>query len=274
MSALKTEVIVEENLLEENASEPEDDNQLGDEGDVSASNSSDDDGTDKKSGWADSIARVLAEEKPKNKTTLIFSRATKPKGTEKKKLPFEIDGEIKEVEKKPTKEELDNEAAQQKAERLERKRKRDTLRNLNVKPDATERSRELALKRVATRGVVQLFNAVQAQQKDITKRLDSEKLEHKREKVLKSVNKTAFLDALMGGPRAKSERIDNPVKKEEVKDEEDSEDEDRPSTWNVLKDDFMMLSKKNKDWDKMDEEEEDDRRSEPEESEDSNEESD
>ncbi|XP_055713192.1 RRP15-like protein isoform X2 [Phlebotomus papatasi] len=261
MSALKTSVVVEENLNENGSGGS------AAEGDTSGSDiSNDEEDTEKKSGWADSIARVLAEEKPRNKSSVILSRAKKPSQNSKKKLSFEIEGEIKEVEKKPSNEELEAEAARQKAERLERKRKREALRNLSVRPDITERSREIALKRVATRGVVQLFNAVQAQQKDITKRLETEKLEHKKEKVLKNVNKTAFLDALMGGPRAKSELIDNPVK-----DEDESEEEsNRPSTWNVLKDDFMLPSKKNKDWDKMDEDdEENDQRSEPE-NEDSN----
>ncbi|XP_059612871.1 RRP15-like protein [Phlebotomus argentipes] len=277
MSAVKSSVTVEEDFPDQN--EPiiadEDDDR---DGDISGSNSSDGEETEKKSGWADSMARVLAEEKPKNKSTVIFARAKKEaKDSEKKKLSFEIEGEIKPAEKKPSKEELDNEVARVKNERLDRKRKREALRNLSVQPDITEKSRELALKRVATRGVVQLFNAVQAQQKDISKRLETEKLEHKREKVLKNVNKTAFLDALMGGPRAKSELIDNPVKSEDVKDEDEESDEEpgRPSTWNVLRDDFMVPSKKNKDWDKMDEEDaEDDKRSEPEDNEDSNEESD
>ncbi|GAB0092888.1 RRP15-like protein [Sergentomyia squamirostris] len=264
-SVVKSSVLVEEHVEEEPDSSP-------------AESSGEEEGDDGKgkSGWADSIARVLADEKPRNKRTVILSKAPKPQTKEKQKLSFEVEGEVKEQEKKPTKEDLEEEVAQQKLERLERKRKRAELRNLNVRPDVTERNREMALKRVATRGVVQLFNAVRAQQKDITKRLESEKLEHKREKVLKKVNKTAFLDALMGGPRAKSELIDNPVKKEDddMKDEESSDEEDsRPSTWNVLKDDFMVPSKKNKDWDKMDEDdEENDQRSEPEEN--SNEDSD
>ena len=49
-------------------------------------------------------------------------------------------------------------------------------------------------------GVVQLFNAVKQQQKEIEEKLnDAGPMESKREKALKNINRKAFLDVLMGG---------------------------------------------------------------------------
>lgn len=97
------------------------------------------------------------------------------------------------------------------------------------------------MSKIATKGVVQLFNAVRTQQKDINKKLkDAGPLEVKRDKVLKSIDKRAFLDVLMG---EKSENVEETTKRKEIvkKSEE--------PTWNVLRDDFMMGAKL-KDWDK------------------------
>lgn len=100
------------------------------------------------------------------------------------------------------------------------------------------------LAKIATKGVVQLFNAVRMQQKDISKKLDEAgPLEVRKEKVLKSIDKRAFLDVLMG---EKSQNVDDNTEKSVEKSE--------TSTWSVLRDDFMMGAKL-KDWDKEVEEE-------------------
>lgn len=118
--------------------------------------------------------------------------------------------------------------------------------SVRVKPNPQDKERERALTRIATRGVVQLFNAVRAQQKDIATQLEEAgPLERKKEKVLKSIDKRQFLNVLMGGEQARSESVDNSVKHEDGK--------QTSSTWGVLRDDFM-LNAKYKDWDKeMDE---------------------
>ena len=107
-----------------------------------------------------------------------------------------------------------------------------------------EKDRERTLAKIATRGVVQLFNAVKTQQKDISKKLEEAgPLEVRKEKVLKNIDKRAFLDVLMGG---KSHTEDTDKEKESVKGGD--------STWSVLRDDFMMGAKL-KDWDREPEEE-------------------
>lgn len=113
-----------------------------------------------------------------------------------------------------------------------------------VKPNILEKDREKTLAKIATQGVVQLFNAVRMQQKDITKKLDEAgPLELRKEKVLKSIDKRAFLDVLMG---QKSQVVDKEVEMDNKIKTNKSNDE---STWSVLRDDFMMGAKL-KDWDK------------------------
>lgn len=114
---------------------------------------------------------------------------------------------------------------------------------MRVKPNILEKDRERTLQKIATKGVVQLFNAVRMQQKDVTKKLEEAgPLEVRKEKVLKSIDKRAFLDVLMG---EKSQKVDEHI--ETAKKETISKVTD--STWSVLKEDFMMGAKM-KDWDK------------------------
>ncbi|XP_014676211.1 PREDICTED: RRP15-like protein [Priapulus caudatus] len=109
----------------------------------------------------------------------------------------------------------------------------------HVKPKVTDKEKEKNLARTATRGVVQLFNAVRQQQKRIE---DEMKVAgssiRKQDKVMKSLTKGRFLDMLKGG--AEKERPTVQIK-------EDS-NETKPA-WNALREDFM-LGAKMKDWDK------------------------
>lgn len=179
----------------------------------------------------------------------MLSRAKKIKPGDKDKVKvdfgFEVDGEVK--EEKPTEEELDKSLKQPKNQKLE----------LRVKPSWKDLERERALRKVATRGVVQLFNAVRIQQKDLEHQLEEAgPLDSRKEAVLNNINKRKFLDVLMSGKRAKSEQVDNPIKHELKKDEDSSSDDEEDETnkkseWNVLRDDFMT-NKKIKHWDEED----------------------
>lgn len=127
-----------------------------------------------------------------------------------------------------------------------------------MKPSFADIERERTFKKIATKGVVQLFNAVRGQQKDISKKMQSAgKLESRREKVLQNVSQKAFLNALMSGDRAQSQLIDNPVKKEDVKDESESSDEEdnyKSKTWGPLRNDYF--TSQNSGWDKVEDENE------------------
>lgn len=101
--------------------------------------------------------------------------------------------------------------------------------------------------KIATKGVVQLFNAIRSQQIDTNKKLEEAgSMEIKRNKVLKNVNKKAFLDMLV------NEQSETVVRKESIISSKNSKVE---KTWSVLRDDFMIGAKL-KDWDKELEKEE------------------
>lgn len=71
-------------------------------------------------------------------------------------------------------------------------------------------------------GVVQLFNAVRQQQKEIEDKLvEAGPLERKREKALKNIDRQAFLDVLMGGTNNLTVEDNSTEMKEEDEEEND-----------------------------------------------------
>jgi len=131
--------------------------------------------------------------------------------------------------------------------------------SLRLKPSVNDLDRERTFKKIGTRGVVQLFNAVRNQQSDLTRKLQTTKLESKRDEIMRSSdNKKNFLDHLMSGPRSKSELVDKGVKKEKKKEESSSDDDEMAgkSNWSALRDDFMTGKKVG--WDKEDDEDDED----------------
>ncbi|XP_055345639.1 RRP15-like protein [Paramacrobiotus metropolitanus] len=106
----------------------------------------------------------------------------------------------------------------------------------HVLPDVTQREIERKLNKVATRGVVQLFNAVRQQQTTIAEQLDEAGPSVRRsENVLKSVSKGAFLD-LLKDPSSGSVKIlskNMPLSKT-------SETSGEGKRWEVLDDDYLL----------------------------------
>lgn len=240
-----------EEMASENES-VEGDNEFDDNDSEGGDQVDDDEGN---AGWADAFAKVLQQKKPKNKKYLVLSKAKKladKSEKDDKKVTFEIDGkgdnDDDDEEEDDVKPEIDDSKPTDNELELAliaRKERSNKLLQLRVKPGAMDRERERAFKRISTKGVVQLFNAVRAQQRDLVDRLEKAgPLDHRRDEVLNNVNKRQFLDMLMGGKRAKSENVDNPVK-DEI---ETTEDSTKPSQWSVLRDDFMT-NKKLKHWD-------------------------
>ncbi|XP_032674534.1 RRP15-like protein [Odontomachus brunneus] len=203
-------------------------------------------------GWADVMQKILKTKKPKRKQTIVLAKAKKlcdvKKNEKKENISFEIDN----VENKITTdlEKISNElefSAQTKLSKKERSL------GIRIKPCITHRERERMLQKIATRGVVQLFNAVKQQQTDISKKLsEAGPLERKREQVMKNIDKNAFLDILMG--KAKSISVDKTVVPEKAVESTGNKDKD-DKIWGVLRDDFVMGAKL-KDWDKKNTEEE------------------
>ncbi|XP_018563361.1 RRP15-like protein isoform X2 [Anoplophora glabripennis] len=229
--------------LEDRESSEESGEASGAEGDVSDTNENEDNGLTN-SGWADSISKILKTNKPKGKKTIVLSKAKKLTDLRKEKSKpagFEVQtvsGEVKEEKVDITENVLTEEPPQ---------KKRRTLSDLRVKPNILEKDRERTLQKIATKGVVQLFNAVKSQQKQISEKLkEAGPLEVRKEKVLKNIDKRAFLDVLMG---EKSQKIDD-VSIKKVEPSYTESQKKNESVWSVLKDDFMM-SAKMKDWDKV-----------------------
>lgn len=180
------------------------------------------------SGWADAMAKILNKKTPKSKPTIL----TKNKELEKEKEKL-------------------------KQERLEKRKQIDKKREwemlCRVKPDVIkDKEAERNLQRIATRGVVQLFNAVQKHQRNV-----GEKVKEvggsirKRAKLMSTVSKKDFISVLRGmdGASESSSAGKSPkARQTEVKSEEGP-------GWKILRDDFMMGASM-KDWDKESEGEE------------------
>merc|ERR1719354_1280592 len=133
-----------------------------------------------------------------------------------------------------------------------------------VKPNILKKPKERGLIKIATKGVVQLFNAVREQQKWANVQHAQAQTVSEKEKIYKDIDKSTFM-AVIEGKRpayynpivygnnalAKKPKLEDP--KEETKEEIDSEDEKdnnvESSTWSALRENFMLDSKL-KDWDK------------------------
>ncbi|XP_004569162.1 RRP15-like protein [Maylandia zebra] len=148
--------------------------------------------------------------------------------------------------------ELEKMKAAERQEQLERKKQADEKKAweqmCREKPDiVTDRETEKALQRIATRGVVQLFNAVRKHQKTVQEKVkDAGGSDRKRAKILCSVSKKDFIDVLRredGGVRATGKTEKAAVAAVE-----------KPA-WTVLRDDFMMGATM-KDWDKSSDQDE------------------
>eukprot|EP00094_Tigriopus_californicus_P002983 TCALIF_02875-PA protein Name:"Similar to RRP15 RRP15-like protein (Bos taurus)" AED:0.27 eAED:0.27 QI:0/0/0/0.5/1/1/2/0/167 len=141
---------------------------------------------------------------------------------------------------------------------LKRAKKNEIDSICRSKPNpVTDRPRERHLTKLATKGVVQLFNAVREQQKTIKSQLNAVgNSVTKREKVFKNIDKEGFLEVLSGNrKRATAKGTESANKKaktevkDEIKDDTRGNEEVEESSWKILRDDFMMGAKM-KDWDK------------------------
>ncbi|XP_078413216.1 RRP15-like protein [Cetorhinus maximus] len=179
-------------------------------------------------GWADAMAKILRKKIPGNKPTVLAKNKEKQKEKEERK-----------------------QAMLEKMKRLDKKKEWEQM--CRVKPDVIQdRETERNFQKVATRGVVQLFNAVRKHQTSVDEQIKEVGVsERKRAKLLSSVSKKDFISVLRGSGqsvhRDSAERTATGGKQVEVKSEDSA-------TWNILRDDFMMGATM-KDWDKESDEE-------------------
>uniref|UniRef100_A0A672N293 RRP15-like protein n=1 Tax=Sinocyclocheilus grahami TaxID=75366 RepID=A0A672N293_SINGR len=167
-------------------------------------------------GWAEAMAKILGKKTPDSRPIILLKNK-------------ELD-KIKEKEKK---------ARLEKKKRTDKKRAWENM--CREKPNVVQdREHERNLQKIATRGVVQLFNAVKKHQKNVDERIkEVGGSERKKSRILSSVTKKDFIDVLRGADVAHKPPV-------EVKGENPS--------WSVLRDDFMMGTSM-KDWDKESDEE-------------------
>lgn len=257
MATVESKVVLPETESESELDEIEDDeNRLSDDEEFPISDDEIDEPEEdpsKRKGWANSMAKILNSEKSE-----VLSKAKKVEDLEKKKTKksytFEIEGEQKKDndEQKPSEDALQIALARRK--RREKREGKIKVLSLRLKPSVADLDRERTLRKIATKGVVQLFNAVKSQHSDLEQKLQSTKLESKRDEIIRSAdNKKHFLDTLMSGPRAKSELVDKRVKKEKKYESSSDEESNKKSTWSALRDDFMTGKKVG--WDKDDDDE-------------------
>lgn len=214
-------------------------------------------------GWADAMSKVLKLGAYSDKKVGILSKAKRDYEVKKAK-PKKKEGELKEGEVEDSSS-SDEEPTHQLSEWELKERKRLIDLIGRVKPEPLKRPHERGLLKIATKGVVQLFNAVREQQKGGTNtKLGSGTPARKRESVFKNVDKQVFMNVLDGNKRSTPSADDdqNSLKKPKMestvecsikaKDENDFEEEDGDGgapTWSALKQNFM-LDAKLKDWDK------------------------
>ncbi|XP_039972771.1 RRP15-like protein [Xiphias gladius] len=168
-------------------------------------------------GWAEAMAKILGKKTPESKSSILVKNK-----------------------------ELDKMKERERQEQLERRKQVDKRRTWEMmcreKLDTVkDRETERALQRIATRGVVQLFNAVRKHQKmmdDKVKEVGGS--ERKKAKILCSVSKKDFIDVL------KTEGGSSSTDKAEK--DTAAAAEEKP-IWSVLRDDFMMGATM-RDWDK------------------------
>ncbi|XP_063775190.1 RRP15-like protein [Pseudophryne corroboree] len=192
----------------------------GDELDSTGPGAKDETDEDRNKGWADAMAKVLNKRVSSDRASTIL---VKSKSLEKEKK-------------------------RDKLEKLEKKKQFDEKRQWEMmcrtKPDVVkDRDVERNLQRIATRGVVQLFNAVRTHQSNISDQMkEAGGSERKKSKLMSSVSKKDFIDVLRGRESKGEAAKQREPKKVTIKTEKTPE-------WNILRDDYMMGASM-KDWDK------------------------
>lgn len=129
-----------------------------------------------------------------------------------------------------------------------------TFRHMVVPDITTGATLERQLRKIATRGVVALFNAISKHQKESEKEEASKNAAAVAKKA-KSGSKASFLELLKasttGAAAAKGSGAGAGV---DVAADAIEEKQEGSGGWGVLRDDYMMGAKANKDWDRVERE--------------------
>uniref|UniRef100_A0A2K5CVF9 RRP15-like protein n=1 Tax=Aotus nancymaae TaxID=37293 RepID=A0A2K5CVF9_AOTNA len=174
-------------------------------------------------GWAGAMAKVLSKKTPESKPTILVKNKKLEK--EKEKLKQERQEKIKQRDKRMEWEMM-----------------------CRIKPDVVQhKETERNLQRIATRGVVQLFNAVQKHQKNVDEKEKEAGISiRKRTKLISTVSKKDFISVLRGMDESTNETTSS---KKKLKAKQTEAKSGEGPGWTILRDDFMMGASM-KDWDK------------------------
>ena len=191
---------------------------------INESSEDDSESESKPSGWADAISKVL-QTKVNNKA-FILSKAKKDRdiSIREKGTPRQQTIEVLRDDGKITVEKSDLPKAFKTSIQVHNEILRMEWENMSrVKPSPADKEKDVFLNSIATKGVVQLFNAVKGQQEAVKHKLKKAgKSERKKDKALATFTKGQFLDTLKSSPKRK--RSDSDGKNNEG--------------WKVLRDDF------------------------------------
>ncbi|ESO94177.1 hypothetical protein LOTGIDRAFT_232439 [Lottia gigantea] len=234
----KVHVFEEENVSDLDSGSEADVESEGENSEGSDGNGSEGE-ENKKSGMADAMARILGKKVP-SKKGVIMAKAMTDKQIERKRKIKEQGGQEETEVKKVY---IDQQTKQAKKKEWENRGR--------IKPDPLDKPAERILQRIATRGVVQLFNAVSKQQKILDDQLmEAGSSERRKDKVVESLTKDKFLDILKGSAdsSSKSSKKRKSDKSKSKKNSDGNEEDENPK-WSILRDDFMMGATM-KDWDK------------------------
>lgn len=201
--------------------------------------------TNANSGWADAMRKILFSKKE------ILSKAAKDKVRKSEdKAEFEVVGEKlnKDALKSENGDNKDDKVKAKckvkvKVDRSDAKKSYEWNMYARTKPSVLERNHERRLAKVATRGVVQLFNAIRTQQKEDSGEVAEGKEKKRKHCDYKQMDKDSFLDMLKGSTGNHTKTKAGSVKVKEEDDDYGGDDDDEGPGWDVLQDDYMMGGK-------------------------------
>ncbi|KAK2144723.1 hypothetical protein LSH36_736g01063 [Paralvinella palmiformis] len=197
------------------------------------------------------MSKILGKHTP-DKGSVILSKGATDKQIAKKKKKTELRDQ-KDGNTKISVGSSDEDSDLERQRLSDRKRQKWLWDNMDrIKPDVLDKEKERSLQRIATRGVVQLFNAVKKQQRIVESKLEEVGPSvRKQDRVIKAMTKGKFLDMLRGTPTSNLTNKPDELGIKEVSPDLDIKIDKTEPSWDILRDDFM-LGADMKDWDRTD----------------------
>ncbi|KAL3252126.1 hypothetical protein MRX96_054937 [Rhipicephalus microplus] len=153
--------------------------------------------------WADVLSKLLRTKEPRTKTPILFK--AKKDGQQKRQKPTTVleivgeEGEVKEQETQKLPDEPEFLSRREIRERKEKRRQWEEMSRIKPVHDDCEKR----LRSIATRGVVQLFNAVKAHQKEVDEKLRAAGQIRRKHHLTSSSHGECFRDDFMLGAEMK-----------------------------------------------------------------------